>query len=66
MKRNKDFIKTKNSRMIVSFVKKKHGVPSDDKVLLKTSLLRYHKECIKERKKTGAPPSIPLILLNAR
>ena len=50
--------------MIVSHVDKKYCVPGDEKVLSKTSLLRYHNEGIKERKKLVAPATVPMMLMN--
>ena len=65
IQRNDLFIVPMNTRQIVSHVNKKYGVRGDEKVLSKSSLLRYYNEGIKERKKMGAPPTVPLILLNA-
>lgn len=64
VERNDLFIVPLNTRTIVSHVNKKYGVPGDEKVLSKTSLLRYHNEGIKERKKLGAPATVPMMLLN--
>ena len=54
VERNDLFIVPLNTRTMVSHVNKKYGVPGDKKVLSKTSLLRYHNERIKERKKIGS------------
>ena len=57
VERNDLFIVPLNTRAIVSHVNKKYGVPGDEKVLSKTSLLRYHNEGIKERNRIRSSKS---------
>ena len=64
-KRNKDFKMPIKVRGILEYINKKYGVESDKTPLSRTSLTRYHQIGVDKRKSVGAPPSIPMALLNA-
>ena len=51
-------------RAIVSQVNKEYGTDTVEKPVSRTTLMRYYKDDVKERKIAGAPPIIPLALLN--
>ena len=64
VKRDPNYVKPLGLRAIVSQVNEEYGTDTVEKPLTKTTLMRYYNNDIKERKKVGAPPSIPLALLN--
>ena len=64
VKEDPNYVKPLGLRAIVNQVNNEYSTDAVEKPIARTTLMRYYKDDMKERKKAGAPPTIPLALLN--
>ena len=64
VKEDPSYVKPLGLRAIVNQVNNEYSTDAVEKPIARTTLMRYCKDDMKERKKAGAPPTIPLALLN--